>query len=190
MNEQAATELVTGLYEVLYPALFRYALHASGRTDIAEDVVQEGFMRLYLTLRDAQTVENPKAWVFTVVRHELARRSADWLAALAATPLESLDTQRAAHWREDPVALERSELDRLLGVLTAREEQVLLLRLGALKYKEIAGELGISTKAVCTLLSRALRKLQKAAGLESDGEEPLTQRQGHHARSQTSKTLH
>jgi DNA-directed RNA polymerase specialized sigma24 family protein len=50
----------------------------------------------------------------------------------------------------------------LLSVLSLREEEVLLLRLEAFKYREIAEQLGISMNSVNTLLARALRKLQQA----------------------------
>ncbi|MBZ5727902.1 MAG: RNA polymerase sigma factor [Acidobacteriia bacterium] len=184
MNEQAATEQVTSLYDDLYPALVRYAVRASGRLDIAEDAVQEVFMRLYRELRAGHVVENPKAWAFVVLRHELGKRSADRFAGIAAQPLEVLDRLPAQHWNEETIDSERSELDKLLGVLTPREEQVFLLRLGALKYKEIAGELRISVKSVCTMLSRSLRKLQRAAQ-EPVGQEPIRQNVG----TRASKTL-
>jgi DNA-directed RNA polymerase specialized sigma24 family protein len=59
----------------------------------------------------------------------------------------------------------------LPSVLTPREEQVLLLRLEALKYREIADQLGSSMNSVNTLLARALRKLQRAtAGKLSEGD--------------------
>ena len=58
---------------------------------------------------------------------------------------------------------EAVDLQRLLAVLTPREEEVVLLRLASLKYREIADELGISPKTVSTLLTRALKKLERAA---------------------------
>jgi transposase len=54
------------------------------------------------------------------------------------------------------------EIRGLLSVLSPREEEVLLLRLEALKYREIADHLGISMNSVNALLARALRKLQTA----------------------------
>ena len=54
------------------------------------------------------------------------------------------------------------DIRTLLSVLTPREEEVLLLRLDAMKYREIADQLGISMNSVNTLLARALRKLQEA----------------------------
>jgi RNA polymerase sigma factor (sigma-70 family) len=51
-----------------------------------------------------------------------------------------------------------------LCVLSRREEEVLLLRLEAMKYREIADQLGISMNSVNTFLARALQKLKKVAG--------------------------
>jgi RNA polymerase sigma factor (sigma-70 family) len=56
------------------------------------------------------------------------------------------------------------DIHNLLSVLSPREEEVLLLRLEALKYWEIAEQLGIGLNSVNTLLARALRKLQRAVG--------------------------
>ena len=56
--------------------------------------------------------------------------------------------------------LKLGDIRDLLSVLSPREEEVLLLRLDALKYREIADQLGISMNSVNALLARALRKLQ------------------------------
>jgi RNA polymerase sigma factor (sigma-70 family) len=61
-----------------------------------------------------------------------------------------------------PAISKFAEIRSLLSVLSPREEEVLLLRLEALKYREIADQLGISINSVNTLLARALRKLQAA----------------------------
>ena len=64
---------------------------------------------------------------------------------------------------------EPDEASRLLALLTPREGEVMLLRMQAMKYREIAAHLGISPNSVSTLLSRALRKLQKAVSDKSVG---------------------
>ena len=51
----------------------------------------------------------------------------------------------------------------MFGVLSQREEEVLLLRMESLKYREIGTRLGISANSVTTLLSRAVKKLRIAA---------------------------
>ena len=60
------------------------------------------------------------------------------------------------------------DIRNLLSVLSPREEEVLLLRLEALKYREIAEQLGIGMNSVNTLLARALRKLQHAMGQKAE----------------------
>jgi DNA-directed RNA polymerase specialized sigma24 family protein len=59
------------------------------------------------------------------------------------------------------------DIRNLLSVLSPREEEVLMLRLEALKYREVAEQLGISLNSVNTLLARALRKLQRAMALNT-----------------------
>jgi RNA polymerase sigma factor (sigma-70 family) len=65
------------------------------------------------------------------------------------------------------------EIRGLLSVLSPREEEVLLLRLEALKYREIAEHLGISMNSVNTLLARALRKLQTAMSEKTNAERDI-----------------
>jgi RNA polymerase sigma factor (sigma-70 family) len=157
MDEQSATELVTAMYDEFYAPLVRYA----GRTldaGLAEDIVQETLMRLYRVLRQGQRVENPKAWAFAVVHREIlkTRRQNARLCQELHT-LEAIPAPAAG-----PLAEEANEVSRLFSVLTQREEEVLVLRMSALKYREIGKQLGISIKSVGTMLARALRKLQAA----------------------------
>jgi len=76
-------------------------------------------------------------------------------------PHEPLDDLEIAG--EGPTDLSLlGDIRSLLSLLSPREEEVLLLRLEAFKYREIAEQLGISMNSVNTLLARALRKLQQA----------------------------
>ena len=65
---------------------------------------------------------------------------------------------------QPPLSTRASTIQRLRGclsVLTEREEQVLLLRLQSMKFREIGESLGITTSSVNTLLVRALERLQR-----------------------------
>ncbi len=175
MTEQEATELVNSLYDSQYHQLVRYALRVCGHLDSAEDVVQEMFMKLYRALREGQNVENPRAWAYCVVRHDIGKRAgADARFGAAHDTLESLEHFPVAQIHAETPDMERDELTGLMSVLTPREEEVLLLRIGSLKYREIATQLGISSKSVCTMLARALRKLKTVARHETGWEELST----------------
>lgn len=173
MDERRATEVVTSFYGSFYPSLVRYAAHVTGSLDLAQDIVQEAFMRLYQALREGRSIGNPKAWAFTVVRHEswarLRRRNDE---RLAAQRLDALDELPVGRWAGVVAGFEGDDVARLLTLLSKREQEALLLRMEGLKYREIGGELGLSIQSVSTLLMRALRKLQAVLGPKSGAAAP------------------
>jgi RNA polymerase sigma-70 factor (ECF subfamily) len=173
MDERQATELVTSFYESFHPSLVRYAAHITGSLDLAQDIVQEAFMRLYRSLRQGQPIENPKAWTFAVVRHEsgarLRQRNDE---RVAHESLEALDDLPTRQWPGRTPGFEEDDVSRLVSLLSRREQEALLLRMEGLKYREIGKELGLTIQSVSTLLSRALRKLQAALGTNAREETP------------------
>ncbi len=159
MDREEASRLVTMLFDRWYSFLVRYATRSTGSFELAEDLAQDTFMQLYKALREGKTIEHPKAWTLCVLRRSLSR----------VTRIMSRDRELIEPFNEaelsrkvGPEALSGDQIRHFLAVLTPREEEVLLLRLEALKYREIADQLGISMNSVNTLLSRALRKLQQA----------------------------
>ncbi len=168
MNEREASELVSDLHDSLYSPLLRYATHKCGSLELAEDIVQEAFTRLYQGLRRGNRIENPKAWAFCVVRREIGARRREASMLGLREPLERLDDLAPFHAKAlDPAR--GDEVGRLLSFLSPREAEVLVLRLGNLKYREIGTELGISGKSVGTLLARALKKLRHALIGKTEG---------------------
>lgn len=185
MNREDASKVVDGLFELWYSSLLRYAARSMGSLSMAEDLVQEALMKLYRELRRGKTVENPKAWTFSVVRRGIGKQIRDHIRQ-GGTPksLDVVDTQPVAlpggNLFHGERVVEMDEISRLFSTLSRREEEVLLLRMEALKYREIASELGIRVNSVSTLLTRALRKLQRSVkgktdkGLDSDHVEKQT----------------
>lgn len=158
MNENDATHLVTALYDRWHMSLVRYALRTTENYEIAEDLVQDTFIELYQALRSGKNVEHPKAWTLCVLRRAVSRQMRDRIH------LEQFEEGLVAEETVSnmPEFFEVYDIRALLSVLSPREEEVLLLRLEAMKYREIADQLGISMNSVNTLLARALRKLQEA----------------------------
>ena len=186
MTAKKANRLVTSLCDSKYATLVRFATRYAGSVDAAEDVVQETFMDLYRALRAGTEIENVAAWASCVVRRKIFRGldaansrtklgqdlDCEQLEAVGSAPVEDYD-----RWGR--------EVRELFHVLSRREEEVIVLRLSGMKYREIAAELGISPNSVNVLLSRALRKLQAAAkaGIRA---KPVFQ----YAAQANSRTLH
>jgi RNA polymerase sigma factor (sigma-70 family) len=138
--------------------------------EVSEDLVQETFMLLYRALRQGQKIENPKGWTLCVVRRQVGKEMRYSRRGGLHESLDVLETLPAGRMNPEEAEWERDEVSRLFSVLTRREEEVILLRMQAMKYREIGAHLGISPNSVNILLARALRKLQKAAHLRSTGE--------------------
>jgi RNA polymerase sigma-70 factor (ECF subfamily) len=174
MNEQQALDVVNRLYESWYSTMVRYATRACGRADTAKECVQEAFLLLYQRIRYGEEIDNPKAWTFAVVRRracmEIRRESVLDSIDQSSELLESLAAPEPAFFDADW----EHEADRLFAVLSQREEEVVLLRLQALKYREIAEQLGIATQTVSALLVRALKKLRREIDAHGSGEPALS----------------
>jgi RNA polymerase sigma factor, sigma-70 family len=171
MDRDDAARLVNELFETLSPFLMRYATRRTKSAQTAEDLVQEAFMALYRDLRNGKHIDNPRAWTIGAVRNQVRKFSrAIRLHGEDLLSPEAFDLMPAQTGMID----EAESLDfgpEWLRVLTPREEEVILLRLQSMKYREIGQQLGISSKSVCTLLARAIRKLQALTQSRSSGDE-------------------
>ena len=164
MDETDATILVTGLFDRWYTQLIRYVVEATRSSDFAEDLVQDVFMQLYQILRSGKEIEHPKAWTLCVLRRAVLRQMQE------RSRFEQLDEIEIAHNSLND-GTDAYVIQNLLRLLSPRKQEVLLLRLEAMKYREIADRLGISMTSVNTLLARALQKLRKAVAVEKPMEE-------------------
>jgi RNA polymerase sigma factor (sigma-70 family) len=107
-------------------------------------------MQLYQILRSGKEIEHPKAWTLCVLRRAVLRQMQE------RSLFEQLDEiEIAPDWLTD--GTDASVLQNLLRLLSPREQEVVLLRLEAIKYREIADRLGISMTSVNTLLACALQ---------------------------------
>ncbi len=166
MNQEGTTKTVTDLFESWGPFLLRYAVRMTRSFELADDLVQEAFFALYRDLRAGKRIDNPKAWTFGAVRNQLRKHTRDQQHhAEDLEPTENLDLLPAQPCWPDVAADFDDGAPKGLSLLSAREEEVLHLRLQSFKYREIADKLGIGPKSVATLLARALKKLRIASGV-------------------------
>lgn len=178
MNQEDATRTVNHLFESWGPFLLRYAVRMTRSFEVADDVVQEAFLALFRDLRAGKRIDNLKAWTLGTVRNQV-RKHARYVRHQAEElePSDALDMMPARPRWPDVAADFDDGAPLGLSVLSCREEEVLLLRLQSFKYREIADKLGIGTKSVCTLLARAVKKLQIASRSVRNGE--LARKPGH-----------
>jgi RNA polymerase sigma-70 factor (ECF subfamily) len=139
-----------------------YALRLVGERGLAEDIVQEAFMRLHSNFAE---VREPRRWLYRTA-HNLAlnqRRAADKIVQLAPAHAEGQYHSEAT----DPQPLPDEQIVRLEGIglvrlsllsLDERSRELLRFKFHEnLSYKEIASRTGLTIGHVGYLLHHAIK---------------------------------
>ena len=152
------------VFAALESPLLAYARRLLGDFALAEDIVQEAFMKLHTQF---QKVLTPQPWLYRTV-HNLAvdhqRRAKkivlvgdskdDDLPANDAADSQPLPDEQIARW--EGIGLVRLVLE----TLDARSRELIRLRFNEdLSYKEIAGRTGLTVGHVGYLLHHALKAM-------------------------------
>jgi RNA polymerase sigma-70 factor (ECF subfamily) len=170
-DAEAFAELVAS-YQ---PRLARILQHLVGERELAEDLVQEVFLRVYRARKTYLPGAKFSTWIFRIanniasnaVRDRSRRREyqmVDFSGSQAAVP--AMDQLAVASSSTLPVrrleGTERAEMVRqALDSLSERQRMALLLsKFEGLSYQEIADTMGLTTKAVRSLLSRSRENLR------------------------------
>jgi RNA polymerase sigma factor (sigma-70 family) len=161
-----APKNIAALFESEESALLHFAMGIVRRRIVAEELVQEAFLRLH---REWGSVDNPRGWLYRTVRNLALNHLRD------ARPEAQLDEERAAQEESLPRdLLGRSEAIGIVRMLIAEmpEEDRNLINLKfqeGLKYGEISSRTGLSVGNVGFRLHNVLKALldgMKRAGIE------------------------
>jgi RNA polymerase sigma factor (sigma-70 family) len=159
---------LAALFEAEESGLLRYAVSLVGRRMVAEEIVQETFLRLHQVWDD---VENPRAWVYRSLRNLALNHLRDH----PKTRESELHEETAAHEASLPVEqLGREEaigtVRLLLAELPPEDRDLVRLKYQEeLKYDEISRRTGLSAGNVGYRLHHVLKGLADAlrrAGIE------------------------
>ena len=154
---------VAQLFQEVRDDVYRYLLSLGLHPPQAQEATQEVFLRLYVTLKKGEDIQNPRGWIFRVA-HNLglkirARQNSE-------EPYDPELGLRYAAQQETPESelIDRQRMSRFHSALESLSEQqrrCLFLRMEGLRYPEIGSALGISASAVGEFLRRAMVRLKK-----------------------------
>jgi RNA polymerase sigma-70 factor (ECF subfamily) len=131
--------------------------------DVALDITQESFLRLWKQWETGESILNPRAWLLRVARNLAEDHAKSSFRKNGTQPPQLLNGVRS----RDPLPLETLEREETfarlrheLEYLSPADRQILTLRY-ALEYsaEEIAETLAITSTAVHMRLSRARQRL-------------------------------
>jgi RNA polymerase sigma-70 factor (ECF subfamily) len=141
--------------------LYRFGIWLCGDRSLADDLVQETFIRAWKALDSLQDIDKAKSWLITILRREYARTF-----ERKVPPLVNID---------DVVGLEQNEAspeerleqanfrERIMQLDPKYREPLLLQVLMGMAISEIAEALDLTESAVMTRVFRARAQLKAQA---------------------------
>ncbi len=171
--ESPKRETIEELFAALESPLLGYALRYTGEPRLAEDVVQEAFMKLHAQF---ESVEKPRQWLYRTVRNLALNQRRDARKTVPLKPAVE-NEQSSTTETADPALLPDEQIIRLEGIglvrisleaLDERSRELVRLKFNdELSYKDIAARMGLTTGNVGFILHHALKTI--AAELAKTG---------------------
>ena len=148
------------LVHALHGDIYRYAYWLCRDPQIAEDLVQETFLRAWKAIDTLLDDKAAKAWLITILRRENARRFERKQFDLVDLDEHPLRDQGVLPSEQE---MEHEWLRRHIARLPAEYQEPLLLQvLGGFSGEEIAAQLGLNKNTVMTRLFRARNQIKEA----------------------------
>jgi len=163
---------MAALYSSHSAGLLRYAFSLIKDTGGAQDALQEIFLRYFMARREGRSFNDPKAWLFRVMRNY----SLDILKSSSVkNEVGSGEIRETFASHNDPEKhYRRTEMARdLAKLLSPRELECVRLRAEGLSYDEIAEVLNLRQGTVGATLARAHKKIRQAFGYADETKEQL-----------------
>jgi len=184
-DDQTAFQQLVEQYQHRLVAVMR---HLVGSNDEAEDLAQEVFLRVYRARKKYHPQAKFSTWLFTIANNlalnHLRRRQRKPVVPLNVSESGPLGPRPAEQMVRDRAAqpmhrLQQKELAAIVqeainGLNERQRMAVVLNKFEDMGYAEIAEVMGLSSKAVKSLLSRARMNLRVALQpyIYMDGEPP------------------
>ncbi len=142
--------------------LYRYGYWLSKDSAIAEDLVQETFLRAWRAIDSLNDAKAAKSWLFTILRRENARRFEKKSAQAELTSLDDEMVELFATVDDDFANIDSMAVRAALRQIpTSYSEPLVLQVIGGYSCDEIATIIDTKPGAVMTRVFRARQKLRK-----------------------------
>ena len=166
VSEPPVGETIEELFAALESPLLSYACRLVGELSVAEDIVQDAFMKLHAQFKE---VREPRRWLYRTVHNRALNHRRDANKIVPLHPPAEPDAPQNANDPADPQPLPDEEISRWegiglvrlsLAVLDEQSREVVRLKFNeGLSYKEISVRTGLSVGHVGYLLHHALKTI-------------------------------
>ena len=159
-EERASTELLrqetVEVYREFSGALAAYSRRLTSDMELAQDAIQETFLRFFLVRMQGETIRNPSAWLHRVAHNYIV----ETVRSSAVQACVALDEEALGKAQVEPETGSIELEDTFKAMLAPREFECLKLRTEGLDYSEIADAMSIRPGTVGALLHRVGQKMR------------------------------
>lgn len=161
-NEKEYKKEFLTLYEKHSDELFRYCFFKTGGREQSLEIVQEVFMKTWVTMQKGTIMDNPKAFLYASTRNSIT----DWYRKKKPVSLDAMSEEGFdAPYETNVRVTDRVDTERILaktGELEEKYREIIILRfVNDLSVTEIAALLNEKENNISVRLHRAIEKLRK-----------------------------
>jgi RNA polymerase sigma-70 factor (ECF subfamily) len=148
------------LVKALHGDLYRYAYWLCHEKQVAEDLVQETFLRAWRALDSLKDEKAAKSWLITILRRENARRFERKRFQMSEYEEISIEDKKSISHEQH---IENDWLrEKIMELPPEYSEPLVLQIIGGFSGEEIAALLDLNKNTVMTRLFRARNQLKDA----------------------------
>jgi RNA polymerase sigma-70 factor (ECF subfamily) len=171
---QGDTRAFDDVHEAFNGRLFTFLLRLSRRRDVAEDLLEETWLRLVKHATRLRPDTRLGPWLFTVARHlhvsYVRSRVLEDSATASLMALWPFSAERSSPFETAAANELQRRIERALGSMPSTSREVLLLvAVSGLDQSDAADVCGITPEALRQRLSRARATLARALEQERSG---------------------
>ncbi|MEK7579055.1 MAG: RNA polymerase sigma factor [Patescibacteria group bacterium] len=168
MGSQTETQQQAFLeaYDTYADALFRHCFFRVYDRDVAEDLVQDAFMKTWNEVAKGTTIENIRAFLYRVTNNLIIdyvrKKKSVSLDAMVEEGFSPSDFGAREHVMEQAIG---RDVNRILSILDEEYRVPVIMRLvDGMTPREIAEALDVSENVVSVRIHRAMQKLRDFYG--------------------------
>ena len=159
----SAADQFEELYSLYRGTIYRYLYRLVDRTDLADDLTHDAFIRLHRQLQGNVQMRNPRAWLYSVATnlgYNHLRREQRLVKLIRAwLPLLNRSISPEQEYAQDE---ERVLARQAVARLPVREQILLQMFQDGLSYAEIAAAAHLNPPSVGKLLARSIEKCARS----------------------------
>jgi len=153
------------LFREFSPAVFRFVYLKTSDFEIAQDLTQETFIRIWQIMKNGKTIKNPKFLVYKIANGKIIdhyRRK----KSKKVVSISKVDERLMADFdKTEELVNSRQKIDKVFEKLKElnriHQEVLILYYIEEIKIPEISALLNKSENSVRVLIHRALKSLKK-----------------------------